>query len=128
MTLLRIAPDLGTSRVLIHARFSVPADMPDTFVRDRIYPEARQRWLNAMQFQGYELHGGKVFLHDGRFAHIEASDSGEPEIHHYDHGMTGAKVDRIMTAWFLKKDTAIERLDDGEKAAIRDAVLKTLGR
>ena len=109
MTLIRVAPDMPVQRVLCVGSFEVDADMSEGHVRERVYPAARAKWLLVMAAQGYELHGGNVYLFPKCYAVTVAPDSGEAGTGAYEHNpLLRARVNRKMAAWFLKRAVQTE--------------------
>ena len=122
-----VEPDKGISRVRQTARFTVPADMPESHVRAEAREIAKQ-WMRDFAARGYTL-DSRIYLYPTRYAHIELPDDGSVGGGVAEHDPAKQEVvDRCMTAFWRVRDIVIPALPETEKAMIRRHVHEELRR
>jgi hypothetical protein len=105
-----VAPDRKYRLVEITGSFDVDADVPDEYVRDRIFPEKAKAFVEQMGKRGYQHDGKKVFLYRQRYAVVDTNDDGTPAIGSYEHrDEFRERVTRKMLARFYVKDLLVNK-------------------
>lgn len=119
-----VTPDRRWHAVPMQGRFAVDPDVPDEYVREKLFRPMAERWVRAMEKQGYRL-VSQVRLLRKEFDHLQAAESGETTLHKYQHDPTKrAKVDRVLIATFLVQAPVVTKTGPDELAALHADTLR----